>query len=108
MDALENLGRVDEGLLHQCAMFTTLSPCYMVSRRESELSKCSGACVLYKIPVIVVAENENFVGGEPLLKEKGVEVVYLRDESITKMMSDWIASPVGKQVWNEDIGEVSK
>lgn len=31
MDALENLGRVDEGVFRECAMFTTLSPCIMVS-----------------------------------------------------------------------------
>lgn len=30
-DALENMGRVDAGVLRECAMFTTLSPCYMVS-----------------------------------------------------------------------------
>lgn len=29
-DALENLGRVREGLLRECIMFTTLSPCIMV------------------------------------------------------------------------------
>lgn len=30
-DALENMGRVPEGVLRECAMFSTLSPCYMVS-----------------------------------------------------------------------------
>ena len=29
MNALESLGRVKEGLLAECAMFTTLSPCIM-------------------------------------------------------------------------------
>lgn len=32
MDALENLGRVSEGVFRECAMFTTLSPCIMVRR----------------------------------------------------------------------------
>lgn len=41
-DALENLGRVPEGLLRECAMVTTLSPCFM----------CSGTCLLYKIPLV--------------------------------------------------------
>ncbi|BEJ02955.1 hypothetical protein CcaverHIS641_0101300 [Cutaneotrichosporon cavernicola] len=97
MDALENMGRVDAGVLRECAMFTTLSPCYM----------CSGTCVLYKIPLIVMAENNNFVGGEDLLASKGVEIVNLRDKEITAMMRDWIASDRGRAVWDEDIGEVS-
>jgi len=33
-------------------MYTTLSPCTM----------CSGACILYGIPRIVMGENETFVG----------------------------------------------
>ncbi|WWD20643.1 hypothetical protein CI109_105119 [Kwoniella shandongensis] len=97
MDCLENLGRVPEGLLRECAMFTTLSPCIM----------CSATCILYKIPLVVLAENQNFLGGEQLLRDNGVEVVNLNDENITKMMKDWIDSPQGS-VWNEDIGEVSK
>lgn len=63
--------------------------------------------MLYKIPVVVMAEHENFVGGEDLLKAKGVEVVNLQDAEITKMFSDWIASEAGQRIWNEDIGEVS-
>ncbi|ORY26574.1 putative cytosine deaminase [Naematelia encephala] len=97
MDCLENLGRVSEGVLRECAMFTTLSPCIM----------CSATCTLYKIPLVVLAENRNFLGGEDFLKGKGVQVVNLDDEEITKMMGDWIKSEAGQKVWNEDIGEVS-
>ncbi|RSH87627.1 cytosine deaminase [Apiotrichum porosum] len=96
-DALENLGRVPEGLLRECAMVTTLSPCFM----------CSGTCLLYKIPLIILGENDNFVGGEDLVRSHGVEVVNLKDEAVTKMMTDWIASPNGQKIWNEDIGEVT-
>lgn len=63
--------------------------------------------MLYKFPLLVMAENDSFVGGEDLLRSKGVEVVNLRDPEITKMMSEWIAGPIGQKVWNEDIGEVS-
>ncbi|KAL1409840.1 Cytosine deaminase [Vanrija albida] len=97
-DALENLGRVREGLLRECIMFTTLSPCIM----------CSGTCVLYKFPTVVLAENENFVGGEDFLRSQGVEVVNLKDEGITQMMAEWIASEAGRKIWNEDIGEVTQ
>lgn len=69
--------------------------------------QCSGTCVLYKIPTVVIGENDNFVGGEDLLASKGIELVNLKDAELTKMMSDWIASDIGKRVWNEDIGEVS-
>lgn len=55
----------------------------------------------------MLAENDNFVGGEDFLRSQGVEVVNLKDAEITKMMADWIASDAGKKIWNEDIGEVS-
>ncbi|BEJ16470.1 hypothetical protein CspHIS471_0510750 [Cutaneotrichosporon sp. HIS471] len=68
---------------------------------------CSGTCVLYKIPLVVMAENYNFVGGEDPLASKRVEIVNLHDKEITAMMRDWIASDRGRAVWDEDIGEVS-
>ncbi|KAF9231743.1 cytidine deaminase-like protein [Melanogaster broomeanus] len=58
---LEDAGRLK-------ADYTTLSPCSM----------CTGAILLYKIPRVVIGENENWVGGEELLM---------------------------KTEWNEDIGE---
>jgi cytosine deaminase len=69
---------------------------------------CSGTCILYKIPLVVMAENENFVGGEDVLRAHGVEVVNLKDPEITKMFGDWIKSPAGVKAWNEDIGEVTE
>lgn len=63
--------------------------------------------MLYKFPLLVMAENDNFVGGEDLLASKGVEIVNLHDAEITKMMRNWIASDDGRRVWKEDIGEVS-
>jgi len=98
MDCLERLGRVGEGVLRECGMFTTLSPCIM----------CSATCVLYKIPLVVLAENTNFLGGEDLLRQRGVEVVNLDDPELKKMMADWIDGEVGRKVWNEDIGEKSE
>jgi cytosine deaminase len=58
-------------------------------------------------PQIILGENDNFVGGEDLVRSHGVEVVNLKDEAVTKMMTDWIASPNGQKIWNEDIGEVT-
>jgi len=35
---------------------------------------CTGACILYGIPQVVIGENETFLGGEDVLKQHGVEV----------------------------------
>lgn len=69
-------------------------------------SRCSATCILYKIRTVVLAENENFVGGEQLLRDNGANVINLDSEEIKNMMKNWINSPRGK-VWNEDIGEVT-
>jgi len=74
-------------------MYTTLSPCDM----------CTGAILLYKIPRVVIGENRTFLGGEELLKSRGVEVIVLDDEESFQLMQDFIvAEPT---LWNEDIGE---
>ena len=61
-------------------MYTTLSPCDM----------CTGACVLYKVSRVVIGENENFVGGEAYLKERGIEVVVLQDVECKALMAQFI------------------
>lgn len=80
---------------------------------------CSGAILLFKIPRVVIGENTNFVGGEDVLRDKGVEVVVLKDQACQEMMRDFIREhpEVGllfftccmfdqliSQEWNEDIG----
>lgn len=62
-------------------MYTTLSPCAM----------CTGACLLYKIGRVVIGENENFVGGEAYLKEKGVEVLVLQNAECKSLMRKFIS-----------------
>ncbi|HWM01543.1 MAG TPA: nucleoside deaminase, partial [Actinophytocola sp.] len=71
---------------------TTLSPCDM----------CTGAILLYGIPRVVVGENDTFMGGEELLRSRGVEVVVVNSEECMAMMRDFIAAY--PQLWNEDIG----
>jgi cytosine/creatinine deaminase len=98
MDCLERLGRPsasDGGvqILRECTMYTTLSPCIM----------CSATCVLYQIPRVVLGENATFVGGEDLLRARGVEVVNLDDEGCKSMMQAWVEGD-GKEIWWEDIG----
>jgi cytosine deaminase len=63
---------------------------------------CSGAIVLYKIPRVVVGENQTFLGAEDYLRANGVHVTILEDIGCIQLMRGFIqANP---QLWNEDIG----
>ena len=93
MNCLENAGRLPATVYQKATMYTTLSPCDM----------CTGAILLYKIPRVVIGENRTFLGGEELLKSRGVEVIVLDDAESYRLMQDFIvAEPT---LWNEDIGE---
>jgi creatinine deaminase len=92
-DALETAGRQPASVYRRSTMVTTLSPCDM----------CTGAILLYEIPRVVIGENQTFLGGEELLRSRGVEVVVLGDEECVAMMRSFIAGH--PELWNEDIGE---
>jgi creatinine deaminase len=92
MDALENAGRQPAGVYHECTLYTTLSPCAM----------CTGAILLYGIPVVVVGENETFLGEEELLRARGVTVEVLQDDECITLMREFIARH--PELWSEDIG----
>jgi cytosine deaminase len=64
---------------------------------------CTGALLLYDIPRVVIGENRTFMGGEDLLRSRGVEVVVIDDQDCVELMSDFIADR--PELWNEDIGE---
>jgi len=93
-DALENAGRLPAAVYRRATMATTLSPCDM----------CTGAILLYGIPRVVIGENRTFVGGEDLLRARGVEVVNLDSAECFELLGGFIAEH--PEVWNEDIGEV--
>ncbi|HPH33933.1 MAG TPA: nucleoside deaminase [Methanoregulaceae archaeon] len=93
MDCLENAGRLGYRDYNRSILFSTLSPCDM----------CSGAVLLYKIPTVVIGENETFQGPEDYLRSRGVELVILNDKECIRMMQEFIAS--NPELWNEDIGE---
>src|SRR3954447_3620396 len=92
-DCLEAAGRLRASVSARPTMMTTLSPCDM----------CTGAILLYKIPRVVIGENRTFLGGEDLLRSRGVEVVVLDDAECIELMEDFIAREPA--LWNEDIGE---
>ena len=92
MNCLRNAGRLPAKVYRNCTLYSTLSPCPM----------CSGAIVLYKIPKVVVGENQTFLGAEDYLRANGVHVTILEDAECIQLMHGFIqANP---QLWNEDIG----
>lgn len=93
MDALQNAGRQPAHVYRECTIYTTLSPCCM----------CSGAIELYGIPRVVVGENQTFMGAEERLRQAGVDVVVLQDETCIRLMETFIQQH--PELWNEDIGE---
>jgi creatinine deaminase len=92
-DALEEAGRLPAAVYRRATMFTTLSPCDM----------CTGAILLYGIPRVVIGENRTFMGGEELLRSRGVEVVNLDSAECKALMDEFIAAH--PDIWYEDIGD---
>ena len=72
IDCLENAGRLTANNYKECVLYSTLSPCSM----------CSGAIVLYKIPKVIIGENETFKGAEDYMKSKGVKITNLDRKSV--------------------------
>jgi cytosine deaminase len=92
MDALENAGRLTASDYARATLYSTLSPCDM----------CSGTALLYRIPKIVIGENQTFRGPEDYVRSRGVELVILHDAECVRLMRDFIAAR--PELWNEDIG----
>jgi cytosine/creatinine deaminase len=93
MDCLENAGRLKAKDYKQAKIYSTLSPCDM----------CTGAILLYKIPVVIVGENQTFQGPEQYLLSRGVKVEVKNDPACIALMRDFISSR--SDLWREDIGE---
>jgi cytosine/creatinine deaminase len=77
----------------ELTLVSTLSPCIM----------CTGTALLYRIPRVVIGENQNFMGEESLFRERGVEIVVMNDPECIKLMRNFIRSR--SDLWNEDIGK---
>lgn len=76
----------------QLTLASTLSPCIM----------CTGTSLLYRIPRVVVGENQNFLGAEDLFRERGVALVVLDDPRCIDLMAKFVREQ--PDLWNEDIG----
>lgn len=93
MDCLANAGRRKAEDYRRMMLYSTLSPCDM----------CSGAVLLYRIPVVVVGENRTFRGPEDYLRLRGVDIRMADDADCRQLMDDFIRDH--PQDWFEDIGE---
>jgi cytosine deaminase len=92
MDALENAGRRTARDYQRSVLYSTLSPCDM----------CSGTALLYKIPKIVIGENQTFRGPEDYVRSRGVTLENMHNEECVTLMKNFIAAH--PELWNEDIG----
>ena len=92
MDALENAGRMSAGDYRRAVLYSTLSPCDM----------CSGTALLYRIPRIVIGENQTFRGPEDYVRGRGIEVEVVQHPDCIRLMTDFIREH--PSLWNEDIG----
>jgi cytosine deaminase len=63
---------------------------------------CSGAIILYKIPEVIVGENQNFVGAETYMRSNGIRVTVVDDSECIQMMKSFIET--NPALWGEDIG----
>ena len=93
MDCIENAGRLKASDYHRATLYSTLSPCDM----------CSGTTLLYKIPRLVVGENQTFHGPESYLRSRGVDLLVLNEQECIRLMTDFIEN--NPKLWHEDIGE---
>jgi cytosine deaminase len=93
MDALENAGRLTAREYRRAVLYSTLSPCDM----------CSGTALLYRIPRIVVGENQTFRGPEDYVRSRGVDLEIVQHPDCIRLMNEFIREH--PELWKEDIGE---
>jgi cytosine/creatinine deaminase len=76
----------------ELTLVSTLSPCIM----------CTGTALLYRIPRVIIGENQTFLGAEELFRQHNVNLVLLGDADCIQLMRDFIHDH--PDLWNEDIG----
>ena len=76
----------------QLVLVSTLSPCIM----------CTGTTLLYRIPTVIIGENQNFLGAEDLFAARGVTLINLQHQPCIDLMKKFVAER--PDLWNEDIG----
>ena len=90
-DAFRKAGR--QHSYRGTTMVTTLAPCWY----------CSGLIRQFRIPRVVVGENQHFRGGVDWLRTSGVEITVINSRECIDLMERFIDEH--PEIWNEDIGE---
>lgn len=90
-DAFRKAGR--QHSYRGTTMVTTLAPCWY----------CSGLIRQFRIPRVVVGENQHFRGGVDWLRTSGVEITVIDSRECIDLMERFIHEH--PEIWNEDIGE---
>ena len=78
---------------NRLTLVSTLSPCPM----------CSGTAILFKIPRVVIGENQTFLGAEDWMTSSGIEIIQLNDPRCVQLMKRLQREK--PDLWAEDIGE---
>ncbi len=94
MDCINNAGRLKGKDYRNSTFYTTLSPCDM----------CSGVILLYKIPEVVIGENETLAGPENYLKERGVKLINLDLEECKDLMRKYIQK--NPEIWEKELERI--
>ena len=94
MDCIENAGRLKGAEYKKCTLYTTLSPCEM----------CSGTIILYKIPRVVMGENETLKGPEDYLIINGIELLNLDLDECKDLIGNYIIK--NPDIWDAEIERV--
>jgi cytosine deaminase len=89
IDCIDNASALTPSEFRRATLYTTLSPCDM----------CSRAILFFKIPRVIIAENQNILGAEAYLKDRGVELIVLNDEECIRMLRDFDQAHPG--VWKK-------
>jgi cytosine/creatinine deaminase len=89
MDCIDNAVGLSNADFRRCVIYTSLSPCEM----------CAGAIVFFKIPKVVIAENQSYRGAEDYLISQGVELSVLNDPQFITLLQDFDRDHPG--VWNK-------
>jgi cytosine/creatinine deaminase len=92
LDAIRKAGRRSAAEYKRMTVYTTLSPCHM----------CTGAILLYKIPRVVIGDNQTFEGPEWLLHRYGVALAIVESSECRQLMQSFIED--NPSLWDEDIG----
>src|ERR1700730_12123127 len=92
MDCIENAGRLHARVYQRAVLYSTLSPCDM----------CSGTTLLYKIPRVVIGENQTFQGPEAYVRSRGVQLEVVNHPECIRLMREFIQNR--PELWHEDIG----